>query len=516
MKKYILLLFLLPTMLWAAENQSIIFTGTFSLNNVATDADSAWLHLAYYDTYIDSVNVTEENVAGGYYRYNHACTNDSVFGWSGVWIFCENTNGIRVATPATIALSMDSTDVENATDLDSLVQAIADANKPNFQSDGDTNQAQMATETDLDSVLQAIADANKPNFQSSGDTNQAQMATETDLDSVLQAIADANKPNFHSDGDTNTNPFDNATDSVLADVSAATPSLIVEIADSVRARLDSLALEASVTAVRDSMDEAAQVGGGSDSASQVRWVNFAVWGLHQDEDSSEASERWTAGGGGCSGTGAYSCTLWVKDTSASAYVAAVPITVNNQTETGTALVQNTNTDGYAVFSLDNGDYRASAISPPAVYAATDFTIASAVYKDSILGYLPTINPPSAAGMATVYGDFIVGNHDTLSNADVTFELVGVTAVIDTAADRIILPQVIKTTTNANGHIEIDLLINENLLVTSGSTAGHPWWGATIKHSLLTTPQRFRFFIDADSTTFNLSINDPDVIQPGNW
>ena len=252
----------------------------------------------------------------------------------------------------------------------------------------------------------------------------------------------------------------------------------------------------------------AAVGAGSDSASNIGWTKLAIWGIpYTDGDSSEATERHTAS---CIGTGNYSCTLTVLDTADNASVAGVTVSVNNQTENGTVRSGKTTVDGYIVFQLDNGNYRGSASAAPGVYAATDFTISNAALHDSILGYLPTIDAPASASMATVYGDFIVGNHDTLVDASVIFELVGATVVVDTSSDRRILPKLIKTTTNANGHVEIDLLKNENLIVTSGTARGHPWWQVTIEHSLLEMPQRFEFFIDCDSTTFNLGVDSEAI------
>jgi len=65
---------------------------------------------------------------------------------------------------------------------------------------------------------------------------------------------------------------------------------ISDVADTVNAILDTLQAHAPHD------DNWGGVGSGSDSASTVRWVNFAVWGLHQDADSSEATERYIAGG----------------------------------------------------------------------------------------------------------------------------------------------------------------------------------------------------------------------------
>jgi len=80
-------------------------------------------------------------------------------------------------------------------------------------------------------------------------------------------------------GDTNSDPFDNVDDGVT--FANDTLETIATNIDSLIARLEY---------VRDSLQYLV-TGSGSDSASMIRFVNHAVWGL-RSEDSSTVSDRW--------------------------------------------------------------------------------------------------------------------------------------------------------------------------------------------------------------------------------
>lgn len=118
---------------------------------------------------------------------------------------------------------------------------------------------------------------------------------------------------------------------------------------------------------------------------------------------------------------------------------------------------------------------------------------------------------SAADTTHVRTQLIFGNHDTLSNASVTFELYGVSSVIDTAANLPILCKPITVTSNDTGFVGVGLVRNENLLKQK-SGAVNPWWKVTVRHSTLAMPLEMYFHIDADSTgTFSFGINS-DAVQ----
>lgn len=123
----IFLIFMLsPFSVKAAENQSIIFTGSYSLDNIGADADSAWLYIRYNGTLVDSTTITPEDLQwDGYYQYIHACTNDSVWGWSGWWIYFDQSETVQIGEWAIVATSRDSSYALHA-QVDSLKDTTED------------------------------------------------------------------------------------------------------------------------------------------------------------------------------------------------------------------------------------------------------------------------------------------------------------------------------------------------------------------------------------------------------
>jgi hypothetical protein len=270
------------------------------------------------------------------------------------------------------------------------------------------------------------------------------------------------------------------------------------VSDTARIRFDSIfTLANSLLAMIDGGNELVDL-------DTLLWIFTMVDSIR---DSVE-SQGWAAVDA-CAGAGAYTCTLTVVDTTNDVTVSGVQITVNNQTEDGTEYYLTSNSNGHAVVSLNNGDYRASALGPPYIYASTDFTIDGAVLHDSILGYAPTISSPPSAAVATVYGYFISGGHDTLSNMDVTFELEGYATAIDTSADALVTAKIVRAVTDGNGKVEVTLLKNENLKVTDSDSLVYPWW--TCKAADPTWEWIIYFTIDNDSTTFNLGV-ESDAVQ----
>lgn len=238
MKKFLVIFLIF--MLWpfsakAAENQSIIFSGSYSINNEIADADSAWLYLAYYDVDVDSVLVSAQSEGwGGWYRYVHTCTNDSVWGWSGRWVYITNAASIRLGEDATVTIARDSSYALH-TQVDSLKDTTEDMSirllATGFSTFDPTSDsvlitmavlfARMAADSVPVNLLPGVIDSASFDTASMREHYETFFSTDTDIDSILLAITDANKVNFQSDGDTNTNPFDNANDKVtLVDTSA--------------------------------------------------------------------------------------------------------------------------------------------------------------------------------------------------------------------------------------------------------------------------------------------------------
>ena len=119
----------------------------------------------------------------------------------------------------------------------------------------------------------------------------------------------------------------------------------------------------------------------------------------------------------------------------------------------------------------------------------------------------------AADTSYIWTQLLTANHDTLVNADVTFELYGVSSVIDTSGDVLVVPRIINTKSDDTGYVYIRILRNENL-IKQKSGAVHPWTVVTISHSTLVTDAVMSIFIDVDSTgAFSFGKNT-DAVQFG--
>lgn len=129
MKKLIiitLILMLLPTIAHTANNQRVVFSGEFSLNNEGTDADSAYLYIYRYDEVRDSALVTVEDrhLLDGCYSHQITVEQDSGSGWYGYWVFVETANSIRISDMATVILAPDTASLK--ADTTGTAESVAD------------------------------------------------------------------------------------------------------------------------------------------------------------------------------------------------------------------------------------------------------------------------------------------------------------------------------------------------------------------------------------------------------
>ena len=196
------------------------------------------------------------------------------------------------------------------------------------------------------------------------------------------------------------------------------------------------------------------------------------------------------------GSGAYSCSLRVVDTSDNGLISGARVTVQNQTETLADPLIQTAVHGLAVFNLDNGDYRYLGNHGLYIVGQTDFTVSDAARMDTLCAYSPYISTaPDASNLATVYGYVYRGNGDPVIGADVYFVLSG--AAVDSTTWCPVAPAPIYSTTDGTGKFEVALLKTGNLI------PGTYFWEAQITHSSVSTPVRLSFGIDRADTLVNV-------------
>lgn len=135
-----------------------------------------------------------------------------------------------------------------------------------------------------------------------------------------------------------------------------------------------------------------------------------------------------------------------------------------------------------------------------------------IYK-TLLILLLLCGTSLAADTSYVWTQILTADHDTLVGADVTFELYGISAAIDTSGNVLVAPTKVSTKSDDSGYVYIRLLRNENL-IKQKSGAMHPWTKVTISHSTLEMDAVMGIFIDTDSTgAFSFGKNI-DAVQFG--
>lgn len=190
MKRVAIIVLLLASMASAAYLRIL---AEYAVNGTLTTTDSIRVNLYYGGT-----------------QYNYLTTNKSsldtvvAVDTTGVYSYWARyyLSGAEKLRDFRNAQAMSGVDFVTGTQIDSVLNAIEDANKANFKATG------FATSTQGDSITGAITDANKANFKATG------FATSAQGDSLTNAITDANKANFKATGFSTFNP---ASDSVTLD-----------------------------------------------------------------------------------------------------------------------------------------------------------------------------------------------------------------------------------------------------------------------------------------------------------
>lgn len=288
-----------------------------------------------------------------------------------------------------------------------------------------------------------------------------------------------------------------------ADVSAlATAVNLTKAIDSINAILDTLqlydgrlALEASVTAMRDSLQylttadvsalataanltkaidsinaildtlqdgvngpdvNATATVSTSDKQSIASYVNDTLTNQH-------SSGSWAAG----AGSGANTVVIWVIDTSGTDdTTSGVNVTVYSAAGTLQGTVQKSNDSGFVKYSLDDGAYSVVAENNNYYFPTATVTIAGASGVDttSISGYDRTVASPTDASLATVTVDVTkiggkVGQNLYGLSVCAYNEIVGIDAHgVDTVGgSKVILPEADCKTTDSTGRAILYLI-----------------------------------------------------------
>lgn len=300
---------------------------------------------------------------------------------------------------------------------------------------------------------------------------------------------------------------------VTANVSALATALeLAKAIDSINAILDTLqvydtrlALEASVDAIRDSVQYLVTATGFStyDPTTDSTLIDMSAFNAALDNDTSLVNFlRAAASGGSASitdadmaaiidtfytrvaadtvsgalwsdvvrrvrsyldaavsgvsgGSGAYAVLVYAVDTSGTDdTLSGVSVTVQNNTGVAVTSPQTTNTSGYATFNLDGGLYRFLANASPSYTFVTDTHTVAANDSLAVSGYNNTIAVPGSASVATVYG-YVYDLSGALDSGVIVSAIRYNQNAVDSVAG-VFVSRIAVDTTDATGYFGLDL------------------------------------------------------------
>ena len=162
-----------------------------------------------------------------------------------------------------------------------------------------------------------------------------------------------------------------------------------------------------------------------------------------------------------SGSGAYACTLFVVETATSSSVPGVFIRALNDSETSTAAIGETDSNGRVLFSLDAAEYHLFAYA-----TGYDFTVLPETVTVTTSGandtlYATRFDPgaPPPAGLCRVYGYIQSLGSDNLEGVTVTASVLTAPLRWD---DVVISPYAVSTLSDTAGYWYLDLIPNSDL------------------------------------------------------
>lgn len=468
---WILLLVVFLVTVDADDSQNIVFTGTYSFNNEGTDADSAWLFIRYDGTLVDSIKITPEDLQwDGYYQYIHACTNDSVWGWSGWWIYFD---GLTVSIPelATIATARDSSYA-----LEASVTALRDT-------------AQYLVTADTTGISENVSDQVWREDLSGHNIYGAAAANILAL-APIQALALA--PGSHEQTTTRlalnltatTNDVFNGC--MIAARSGVNAGRMVRITDYEAYSGDSGVVIVSPPLVLAATENQLFVIALADHAEgDTIGLPASVYAEFTDGNNEDAFKyAGTAGGDN-------HVIIVAYDTVASTVLARATITIINADSNSQRWNVTTNDSGIANFSMDDGTYLVIGAGTREMGELDTISVSDDL-TDTLFFWSVVVTAAATSQVCTVYGILCKPDGSRLANADVTFTLSS--SVTDTSVNVGILNYEVYGVSNDTGYVEKQLVKNGNNDVSS-------YYQVTIRHGDI-MPLTYEIFIPADSTTFD--------------
>jgi hypothetical protein len=193
-------------------------------------------------------------------------------------------------------------------------------------------------------------------------------------------------------------------------------------------------------------------------------------------DSSFADFIVSGGSGSSSTSGAYTVTLYVRDTANDAMLANTLVQVKTQTGQ-TYLYQETGTSGYVRFTADTGDTLLAYVYAQPGYtfagegsAGYDSILIGAVDKtDTLKGYPLTVGAPSSADLCRLYSHIYKPDGTPQEGVRLVVNIIG--ANIEDTCNNTTLSsyELFGTYSNTSGYTYIDVVKSKCLLKGNGDT-----------------------------------------------
>lgn len=395
MKKTLALLLILtvPALAW----WNVDIPGAFVWNNTGQAADSAWLILTVNGTLTDTVNSTLSDslshLGGGDYTYDTSWTYPAVV--QSKWVWFKNTNPMPEALPPIYVglLDADSADVNVASASTNALQ-LADFDGPGaFWNEGKTGYALTSAEHGL---IEDEVYANRNDYKATGFSTHSAADVWT---AVTRTLTTADW-STHSAADVWTAVTRTLTSEIWT---AAQRDTLLNDVDSIWVLAFSMG--DSAQALRDRGDVAWITGAGSDSATQVKIVKLATWGISDgDGDSSTYAERLIGNAGAGAGAGAYQCTVYVFDGDTVAQ-GDVNVRLYNTDLTATRGFDETDGNGRVLFNQNAESLIVILESHHVTQNNTQDTIVCAATGGTDSIWVTAFDPgtPTAPSLCRVYG-----------------------------------------------------------------------------------------------------------------
>ncbi|UCC45754.1 MAG: hypothetical protein JSU65_07500 [Candidatus Zixiibacteriota bacterium] len=212
---------------------------------------------------------------------------------------------------------------------------------------------------------------------------------------------------------------------------------------------DTLARLGDSTAFQGSGSSASEIADAVWDESQSGHTSAGTFGKYLDSEISGIS----------SGTGAYTVTIVVYDTSLAQVVPGVDLAVRNVSQTALVAIGATGADGSSSFNLDADSFVVVPTTTGYLFGGCDTVVISGSTVDTVVGYRFDPGTPDSPGLCRVYGYLIDVQGYPETSATIRAHLPQ--GVVRTSG-HIVSPFLVSRTSDSTGYFYLDLIPSDSL------------------------------------------------------